>query len=73
MSEAECRKYTKDNGLKEHTPFAGSWAGDCYRCMQSGTTVAYNKHPSPTCKSGWLTVCDKSGEQIHAFNSFHRM
>ena len=63
MTEAECLKYTKDNGLKAHKPFAGKWAGDCRRCMQSGTTVAYNKHPSPTCKSSWHTVCDKSGEQ----------
>ena len=73
MTEAQCQKYAKDNGLKEHKPFTGKWAGDCKRCMQSGTTVAYNLHPSPTCKSSWNTVCDKSGEPYMLSTFLHCM
>ena len=61
MTEAQCRAYMDLNKLKAHKPFAGSWAGDCRKCMRSGTMVAYNKHPSPTCKSSWLTVCGGNG------------
>merc|ERR1712072_537084 len=59
MTEAECKEYTANNGLKEHNPFAGSWGSDC-KCMQSGDTVAYNTHSSPGCTSSWETVCDVS-------------
>ena len=61
MTEGECKEYAANNGLKEHDPFAGSWATDCSKCMQSGDTVAYNEHPSPACTSSWETVCDEAG------------
>ena len=62
MTESECRTYATDNGWNLHEPFAGSWANDCTRCMQSGDTVAYNEHPDPGCTSSWETVCDEAGD-----------
>ena len=64
MSETECRAYMNTHKLKAHNPFAGSWGGDCRKCMRSGTMVAYNKHPNPTCKSSWLTVCGGKGGEL---------
>ena len=73
MTEAECKEYTANNGLKEHDPFSGSWANDCSKCMQSGDTVAYNTHSSPGCTSSWETVCDEAGAPTTHIPVWHVM
>ena len=73
MTEAECKEYTANNGLKEHNPFAGSWATDCSKCMRSGDTVAYNTHSDPACTSSWETVCDEAGDAPTYFPLLHVM